>query len=139
MKKGYIAALIVLGSFLWLMGMGGMEGTPATSKVPTPERNFNARVVDRLDVQTALSQFSHDGKVFLTAKRGDATITIPFEKIAQIQFQGEGGKELQAKVLLKDQKGFDISLDKRSKFFGQAEFGTFQIEAKDLKSISFQP
>jgi len=29
-------------------------------------------------------------------------------------------------------------VDKRSKFYGKAEFGTFQIEIKDLKSIRFQ-
>jgi hypothetical protein len=139
MRK-HVALLGILGSFLWIMGMGNMGGENAvTAKIPAPEKNYNVRVVDRQDIQTPLTRFSQDGKVFITGRRGDATVAIPFDKIAQIQFSGQEGKELQAKILLKDQKGIEVTLDKQLKFFGQADFGTFQIEAKGLKSISFQP
>ncbi|MBI5968321.1 MAG: hypothetical protein HY882_10760, partial [Deltaproteobacteria bacterium] len=73
------------------------------------------------------------------AKRGSATVSIPFGKISHVQLQNQEGSETLAKVSLRDQKSIEVRLDKRSKFYGQAEFGTFQIETKDLKSISFHP
>ncbi len=137
--KRYLALILILGSGLFLMAMGDFGGTAAPSKIPSPEKNFNARVMDRQDIQTSLTQFSHDGKVYLAGKLGNATVTIPFEKISQIQFVAAQGKDPAAKVVLKDQKQIEILMDRRSNFYGQADFGTFHIEAKDLKSIRFQP
>jgi hypothetical protein len=30
-------------------------------------------------------------------------------------------------------------VDKKAKFYGKADFGTFQIEGKDLKTVIFLP
>jgi uncharacterized protein involved in tellurium resistance len=120
------------------MGMGELGGAVPADKIPVPEKNFNTLVIDREGIQTALSQFSFDGKVSLGGKRGSATVAIPFEKISQVELQGQEGSEVLAKVTLLDQKSIEVKVDKRSKFYGKAEFGTFQIEIKDLKSIRFQ-
>jgi hypothetical protein len=128
----------IFSSVLFIMGMGDLGGSAPADKIPAPEKNFKTLVVDREGIQTALSQFSFDGKVFLFGKRGSATIAIPFEKISQVEIQGQEGSEVLAKVTLLDQKNIDVKMDKRSKFYGKAEFGTFQIEIKDLKSIRFQ-
>jgi len=138
MKK-ILAAIVVLATFSLLMGMGGMGGPAEVGKIPTPEKNFNVRVTDREGVQTSLSQFSQEGKVFLIGKRGDATVTIPFEKIAQIQFETVEGKDVQAKVSLRGQETADVKVERMAKFYGKADFGTFEIAAKDLKSISLLP
>ena len=138
MKK-YLAPMIVFGSFLWLMGMGDLGGAGPANKIPTPEKSFSVKVVDGEGIQTSLSQFSQEGKVFLTGKRGNATVAIPFEKIFQIQFQTGEGNDSQAKVILRGRESIDVKVDKRAKFYGRAEFGTFQIEAKDLRSIHFSP
>jgi hypothetical protein len=136
MKK-ILAPAAILFSLIFLMGMGGLGGTPV-EKIPTPDKNFHARIVDRDGVQTSLSQFSHDGKTFLSGKRGEGLVAVPFEKISQVQFRTEG-KSAVAKVSLRDEHSVEIMVEKQTKFYGQAEFGTFQIEAKDLKSLSFQP
>ena len=86
-----------------------------------------------------LSQFSQEGKVFIAGKRGDAIVTIPFEKITQIQFEPLEGKEVQAKVALGGQEIVGVKLDKQAKFYGRADFGTFQIDGKDLRSVTFLP
>ena len=138
MKK-YLAPMIVFGSFLWLMGMGDLGGAGPANKIPTPEKSFSVKVVDGEGIQTSLSQFSQEGKVFLTGKRGSATVAIPFEKISQIQFQAGEGNDSQAKVILRGRESIDVKVDKRAKFYGRAEFGTFQIETKDLRSIHFSP
>ncbi len=138
--KRFLALALIIGASFFLMAMGEMGGTPATPKIPSPEKNFAASVVDRQDVQTSLIQFSHDGKIHLAGKMGSAMVTIPFEKISQIRFSlSSHGNDPSATVWLKDQKQIQIQLERRSKFYGQADFGTFQIEAKDLKSIHFQP
>ena len=138
MKK-YFAPVVIFSSLLFLMGMGGLGGPAPVEKIPVPEKNFNARVLDHQGVQTSLSQVSFEGKVFLVGKRGDATVTIPFEKISQVEIKGQEGNEVLVVVTLRNQEKIEVKVDKSSKFYGKADFGTFQIESKDLKSISFQP
>jgi hypothetical protein len=119
--------------------MGELGGTAPVDKIPAPDKNFTARVVDRQGIESTLSKVSYEGKVFLVGNRGSATVTIPFEKISQLQLQSLEGSEVLAKVFLRDQKSIEIKVAKRAKFYGKAEFGTFQIEMKDLRSINFQP
>ncbi len=134
----YIAPALILACFLFLMGMGDLGGGPGpVEKIPVPEKNFSAGVVDRDGVQAALQSFSFGGKVFIVGKYGSAEIAVPFEKIAEVQFQGQEGSEIVVKVLLRDQKTVLVKIDKQAKFFGKTDFGSYQIEAKDLKSIRF--
>ncbi len=137
--KRFLAPILIFSSFLFLMGMGELGGSVPANKVPSPEKNFGVKVTDREGIQTSLSQFSQEGKVFLTGKRGGATITVPFEKIYQIQLQNAEGNEIQVKLTLRNQDSLDIKVDKRAKFYGKADFGTFQIEGKDLKTVIFLP
>jgi hypothetical protein len=131
--------IILLATFFLLMGMGGMGGPGEIGKIPTPEKNFNVRVSDREGVQTSLSQFSQEGKVFLFGKRGEATVTVPFEKITQIQFETLEGNDVQAKMSLRGAETAEVKLEKSAKFYGKTDVGTFEIAAKNLKSISFLP
>jgi hypothetical protein len=135
----YLAPFFIFSSLIFLLGMGELGGTAPVDKIPAPDKNFTARVVDRQGVETTLSAVSYEGKVFLIGTRGSATVTIPFEKISQLQLQSLEGSEVLAKVFLRDQKSIEIKVGKRTKFYGNAEFGTFQIEMKDLRSINFQP
>jgi len=137
--KRFLAPMALLSSFLLLMGMGEMGGSAPADKIPSPEKNFTVKVTDREGIQTSLSQFSQEGKVFLAGKRGSGTVTVPFEKISQIQFQTAEGNEIPVKLTLRTREGLDLKVDKRSKFYGKTEFGTFQIDAKDLKTINFLP
>lgn len=138
MRK-YLALFVIFSSFLFIMGMGSLGGTTPAEKIPVPEKNFAARVIDSQGIQTSLSQFSFEGKVFLAGKRGSATVAIPFGKISHLDIQGQEGKEVLAAVTLRNQERIEVKIDKNSKFYGRADFGTFQIESKDLKSINFQP
>ncbi len=137
MKK-ILTPVIMVVSVCFLLGMGGMGGIPV-DKVPTPDKNFRARIVDRDGVQTSLFEFSQDGKTFFNGKRGEGIAAVPFEKVTQVQFQTGNKNAVLAKISLRDQQSVEIMVEKQSKFYGKADFGTFQIEAKDLKSISFLP
>ena len=135
----FITAGIMIFSLIFIMGMGDLGGTAAVNQIPSPEKNFSAQVVDREGIETSLSQFSQDGKIFVTGKRGSATVAVPFDKISWIQFQDPEKRDVPARLLLKDQSTVEMRLEKRSKFYGQAQFGTFQIEIKDVNSIRFHP
>ena len=137
--KRFLAPMFILVSILFITGMGEMGGAVPGDKIPTPEKNFAVRVTDREGVQTSLNQFSQEGKVSLVGKRGSATVSIPFEKISQVQIQVVEGNDVQVKVSLRTQESVDIKLDKRAKFYGKADFGTFQIDGKDLKAVNFLP
>ena len=138
MKK-YVGPVIIFSSLLFLMGMGGLGGPGLVEKIPVPAKNFNARVIDHQGVQTSLSQVSFEGNVFLVGKRGDAIVTIPFERISQVEIKGPVGNEVVVVAILRNQEKVEVKVDRYLKFYGKADFGTFQIETKDLKSISFQP
>ena len=137
--KNIFAWGVVILSFLFLMGMGGLGGSAPLDKVPEPPKKFTVVVVDRQGVKTTLGQFSHEGKVFIAGKRGSADVASPFEIISQVQFKGQEGNEIVAEIYMSEPKKVEIRMDKRSRFYGKAEFGSFQIEAKDLQSINFHP
>jgi hypothetical protein len=137
--KRFLVPTALFSSFLFLTGMGELGGSAPANKIPSPGKNFAVKVTDREGILTSLSQFSQEGNIFLTGKRGGATVTIPFEKISQIQFQAAEGNEISAKLTLRTREALDLKVDKKSKFYGKADFGTFQIEANDLKAISFLP
>ena len=137
--KRFLASMVIFSSLLFLLGMGELGGSAPADKVPSAEKNFAVKVTDREGIQTSLSQFSQEGKIFLAGKRGSAAVTIPFEKIEQVQFQGAAGNEIPVKLILRSQESLDLKVDKRVKFYGKAAFGTFQIEAKDLKTLNFLP
>ena len=136
--KRITAPAVLLACFFFLLGMGelGGGGTPV-DKIPTPDKVFSAAVVDREGVQSTLQSFSFEGKTFLAGKHGSASVTVPFDRISEIQFQGQEGGEMIVRVALRDQKSVSLKVEKRSKFFGKTDFGTFQVEAKDLKSVRF--
>ena len=137
--KNIFASVAVIIFFVFLMGMGGFGGSVPVDKIPEPSKKFTAVVVDQQGLKTPLGQFSHEGKVFISGKRGSAEVAAPFENISRVLFKGQEGNDIVAEVHMREPKSVEIRVDKRSKFYGKAEFGTFQIEAKDLQSINFHP
>lgn len=134
MKKGLYFIAFLTG-FLLITGMGGLGGTP-TGKIPTPEKDFSATLIDKQDVVTKCKQVSRDGDVFFLGKKGRGTVTIPFEKVKTAEF--ENGKGVVIAVLkLIDSQTIEIEMDKSQKFYGNVPFGTFQIEVTDIKKITF--
>lgn len=133
------------GLFFWgaacllLMGMGELGGTAPLERIPTPAKDFKVEIIDQVGVKTNLTKFSQEGKVVLSGKRGQAQIAIPFEIISKIEFIKLEGQEIILKVSLREPKSYEIKIEKKSKFFGQADFGPLRIEAQDIKMINFLP
>jgi hypothetical protein len=117
--------------------MGGLGGTPV-NKIPTPERDFSATLIDKQDVVTKCKQVSREGDVFFLGKKGRGTVTIPFEKIKITEFESKKGV-VTAVIKLIDGQTIEIEMDKSQRFYGMANFGTFEIEVSDLKKVIFIP
>lgn len=124
---------------LLLMGMGEMGGTAPLEKIPIPAKDFKVEIIDQIGVKTNLTKFSQEGKVVLSGMRGQAQIAIPFENISKIEFIKLEGQEVILKVSLREPKSYEIKIEKKSKFFGQADFGPLRIAGQDIKMINFLP
>jgi hypothetical protein len=133
-KKGLYLVAFLTG-FLLITGMGGLGGTPS-GKIPTPEKDFSATLIDKQDVVTKCKQISRDGDVFFLGKKGKGTFTVSFEKVKIAEFQNGKGVVI-AVLKLIDGQTIEIEMDKSQKFYGNVPFGTFQIEVSDLKKITF--
>ena len=125
----------LLAVFLLLTGMSGLGGTPA-NRVPTPEKDFSATFTDKQTVVTVCSQVSRQGETFFMGKRGEGTVTVSFEKVQTAEFKNRGDK-VTAVIKLTTGKTVEIEVDKGQTFYGNVDFGTFKIEAADLKRITF--
>lgn len=134
--KGLGAFILIVLVAVLLMGMGGLGGEPE-GKVPETDENIKARVFDRSGVMTELTQFSMDGKVFLTGKRGNGEITVFFKDIRRLEFDQVIGENVPAKLLLDSGETLGLEVKKRAVFYGSTGYGVFHIRARDVKRIEF--
>ncbi len=135
MKK--IAYLISTVFFaLFLIGMGTTDGS-APVTVPETEINYAVAMVDRSDVTMGLEKFSCDGELFMSGKRGNAHISIPFDKIASVHFFLKD-EILTANVKLKDNTSVTLTVEKDQPCYGTLSYGSIKIEMADIKSITFK-
>ena len=132
MKRKLFGSLLIWICCLTL-GMGSM-GEPASVKMPEPDQNFRATVVDQDDISMELSKFSYDGKTYITGKRGKAELSIDFEKIRSILFVEKEGRTL-ARVTLDDHQTIELTLEQDAPCFGTSSFADVRIAASDIKKV----
>jgi hypothetical protein len=129
-----VPAIVV--ACLPLLGMGALGGGGGS----TPERNYEGTFVDRDGTRVEAKWITASGDLALTGELGRGTLRVPFDNIKTLEFgAGEARDALTAKVTL--HKGSEVELRVRSSlsFSGQTPLGTYQVRARDLKSVEFQP
>lgn len=134
--KRLVLTVLVLVVAMFCMGMGELGGQPAGT-VPETDVPISAKVVDRFSVETKLTQFSMDAKTFLDAQRGSGQLTIPFQELVSVVFGKANGDQMPVRVTLKSGEELDLTVRKRSVFYGSTGFGAFVIKARDLARIDF--
>lgn len=133
--KRFYAALLVIFTVPFVMGMGTGKGN-VSYKIPVPDKNFSATIIDSEGVSTKVSQITFDGRTYLAGYRGNSTVTIPFEKIASVQVgKSDENYKVSASIVLKAGSTLNIMVDGRLPCYGSAEFGNVQIEFKDIKKV----
>ena len=127
-----LAILILSGA---LMGMGGKNEGP--KKIPIPEQNYSAAIIDRAEVKTEVSMFSIDGFVFFFGQKGKGRMAVPFNKIKKADLR-QTGDGLAALLTLKDGQELTLVVNRDQQCFGKTNIGNFQVGLGDVKLILFK-
>lgn len=137
-RAGYGPALIFLVVVALLcLGMGGLGEREIITKIPKPDRFFNVEVVDAEDVSFSLREFSMEGLTLLPVSVGKAHISIDFAEISEVRFFLQGDR-VQAVVDFKNGSSRDFYLDPGLSFFGLTDWGKVNLEAGDIRRITFK-
>ena len=131
--------IFVLAIALLVGGMGGGDEN-LTGRLPLPEKNFVVRITDRTGMQTESSRLTWEGKVNFRGKYGEATVSVPFTKISQVDFRpantGTSAYTV-ATLILNSGQQLDLSLENRSNVYAETPFGELEISVADLRQLDF--
>ncbi|MEA3361279.1 MAG: hypothetical protein U9R17_17995 [Thermodesulfobacteriota bacterium] len=116
-----------------LFGMGSFD-EGITNKIPEPDDNFSAKIIDQNDVSSDITSFSHDGLTFVSGKRGGGFISIPFTNIQCMNFFKKDGNQF-ATVIMKKEAEVELKMDDDGIFYGRLSYGLFSIKIGEVKKI----
>lgn len=132
--KGLGTLTLLMAMWLTLTAMSGMPG----DDIPEPDKDYKATITDDQDITTTCSKITWDGKTFLKGKRGRGTVTISFEKVKKAEFISEGTDgTVDFRVTLRGGKVVAVTVNGDSRFSGSTDFGSYRIEAKNIKELLF--
>ena len=120
-----------------LMGLGG--GTEQDQgSIPIPSKSFSVTVTDAQGNTLRGERVTWEGKVYVRANFGNATITVPFEKLKSLQMaKGGAPDKVKMHALLRSGETLDLVADGKSKFYAETQFGNYEIFLADLASVEF--
>ena len=124
----------------WSLGLGN-GGGGADGDIPIPQRSFTVNVTDAKGQSLEAKRFTWEGKVHFRGQLGNATITLPFQKLKSLKVlhgKKTSNPEMTATTAsLKSGESVEISLESTSKVYGETRFGTYEIFLKDIGEIVF--
>ena len=137
-----LALLALLPAALWLMGLGGGTESNALNTIPIPRENFTVVIKDRSGQEVEAKRVTWEGKVYLRGQVGNATVSMPFEKVRSVKVlppEGQtAGASVRAAVTLRSGDTVDLMIDRGSKCYGETKYGNYEIFFKDLAELTFQ-
>ena len=125
--------LTVLFAFS-LLGMGSLN-EDAIKSIPEPDDNFSAKIIDQLDTSFDITHFSLDGKTFLSGKRGEGMVSIPFANINCLDFIKKGNN-LFASIIMKNGEKIELKMNNHAIIYGKLSYGYFSIRIDEVKKIA---
>jgi hypothetical protein len=137
MNRQRMARFTMIAMTPFLLAMGMLGDPPRIEKAPEPDTRLDAVVLDSEGTTTSITYLSYDGELYLPVYRGKALITIPFQQISRIVFGLKEKGRRQVTIHFTDQSQEPFRMDEKVLFVGKLPFGTYQIQAKDLESITF--
>ncbi len=130
---GIVNTSVILMIAFFAIGMGTF-GDKEPTKIPEPDDDFSATVIDQGDVSSDITLFSLDGQTFISGRYGGATVSIPFDNIQEMNFYAKGS-DLFATVIMRKTPQVELKMDKDRIFYGQLPYGLFSIKIGDVKKI----
>ena len=130
-----LAALAALAG--GLMGLGG-GSEKEEGAIPIPSKSYTVTLSDNQGNKLQGERFTWEGKVHLRASFGNATITVPFEKLKTLQMsKGNTPDRVNVKALLRSGDTLELTVDAKTKCYAETKFGNYEIFMADLASIEF--
>jgi hypothetical protein len=130
---------LVLGSLVaaapLLLGLGSTGGRD----VIHPAVDFHAALVDRDGTAVEVNRLNIGGDVQLEGDMGRGSLRIAFDNIKRIELNANSHDYSTATVLLKNGESVTVRVRNSLMVYGQTAVGIYQIRARDLQSIQFQP
>jgi hypothetical protein len=126
-----ISVIIMIAFFL--LGMGTL-GEREPTKIPEPDEDISAKIVDQSDISSDISLFSLEGQTFISGRHGGATVSIPFDNVQEIDFYAKGN-DIFAIVSMQKGPQVELKMDKERIFYGQLSYGLFSIKIGNVKKI----
>jgi hypothetical protein len=131
-----VLALAVLAGGLMGLG-GGSEGEEGA--IPIPSKSYSATLTDAQGNSLVGERLTWEGKVHLRANFGNATITVPFDKLKSLKMsKGALPDRVKAQALLRSGETLDLTVESKTKFYAETQFGNYEIFTADLASVEFR-
>ncbi|MCZ6749299.1 MAG: hypothetical protein O7D96_08400 [SAR324 cluster bacterium] len=135
-RCGKVLALAALA--VALMGLGGGD-QGAEGDIPIPSKSYTVTLTDTQNNTLEGERFTWEGNVHVRAKFGNATITIPFEKLRSMRMNpGATPEVVNVEALLKSGETLALTIEATSKCYAVTKFGNYEIFMGDLASIDFK-
>ncbi len=128
-----VSTSVVLVITFFAVGMGAL-GEKEPTKIPEPDDNFSATVIDQGDVSSDITLFSLDGQTFISGRYGGGMVSIPLDNIQEMDFYAKG-TDIFATVIMRKAPQVELKMDKDRIFYGQLPYGLFSIKIEDVKKI----
>ncbi|MDH4099643.1 MAG: hypothetical protein OEV28_03620 [Nitrospirota bacterium] len=134
--KRYLPLLAVAVSPLFLgMGTGDIS---SSGEVHKATKNYNVTVVDDLGTKTEASNFTCEGKLYFDGKKGATTLSVSFDKVREISAEKGKGDRAQVTATLTDGSTVAFDMSCRDRCSGNTSFGSFSVEACNLRKVTFK-
>ena len=135
MFRRALGVCIIVSGFILLTAMGGSGGF---ERAPRVEKNFAVVVTDMSGNKIEGEKFSWEGRIHIAGYLGMAQVTMPFERIKELNAAEKKDRKVKVLVRLTDGTETSFEVDAKSRCFGEAGFGSFMLQMDEIKSISFK-
>lgn len=116
----------------------GFGGSDAPTRIPVPARVFSATVMDISGTEVSVTRVSFNGEVAIYGLVGEAQVSVPFEKIAEVRVEPSGDPDTRvALVRLHTGESVRVVVEHDVPCYGDAAFGHYRIDADKIRRITF--
>jgi hypothetical protein len=118
--------------------MGDISGDGPTTRIPEPSLDFTVVVTDTEMNPFEVSKATFDGHIYLTGTVGKAKVSVPFEKIARVDFVPADGLDVTALITFHGGQQQALLVKGTIPAYGQTAYGNVAIELRYLRDAVFK-
>jgi hypothetical protein len=136
MRTRVSSLILMLLVLLLTTAMGGKGG--GFERAPRVDKSFSVTITDVSGNKIAGEKFSWEGRLHFSGHLGLASVTVPFEKIAEVTVGEKKDRKVRAVARLKEGGEAAFEIDADSRCYGEAPFGSFMLTAEEIRTITFK-